>query len=219
MSRLAHLTAVFSLPNGKRGTIGLDFDLTDSVTQLPADWTVPVLQNIADAGYSGWSGSPNLRQNFPTSVALNHVEAYAYDIAVNPDPPPPFRRVPTLGPVTSTILDVDGTETDNAVPPQVAVVVTFYTAIIAKRGRGRVYLPPLPEGQVGDDGVIDGLWDTQLTANFEDWVLGIQNSVPAGANCEHHVVSLTYNEFNPVTQRTVRSRVDTQRRRLQRELA
>lgn len=211
MSTLAHLTAVFVIANGKRATINLDFEANGDLSAFE-------LENIAQAGYDGWSGTPNLRGQFTTAVGLLRCEAYAYDIIVNPSPPAPFKRDITLGPFSSAGALVAGSVSADTFPPQCAIVSTFYTSLAARRGRGRCFLPQVAEDNVDSAGILLPAYQATLQTAFDDWVVGIQNSAIAPQTFTHAVVSLTYDEVNTVNTRAIRNRVDTQRRRLMREL-
>lgn len=210
MSTLVRLTAVFTVAAIKNATIHLDFETNLSATSTDVG-------NMAAAGVSGWNGAPNLRGSFATGVVLKQVEAYAYDLVANPSPPPAFRRQQTADTIVST-SGVAGSVATGQLPPNVAVVASHKTATFSRRGRGRVYLPPLPEGSVNDDGVLGAAFKTALNTAWNSWVVGIQNSVPAGQTATHSVVSLTGGTVSSVTSRVVKGRVDTQRRRLSRLL-
>jgi hypothetical protein len=211
MATLAHLTAVFTINNGKQATINLDFESNVALTQAN-------LQDAADAAADGWTGTPNLRASFPDSILFHHAECYAYDIVANPSPPPPFQRVPVLNKAISPIINSGGVVLQQALPPQIAEVVTFRTAVGGRQFIGRCYLPPLGTASDAGDGTILGTADTALTTRFNDWVVGIQNSVTIPQTLVHVVVSLTGNSAEPVTARELRSRFDVQRRRALREL-
>lgn len=216
MSTLAHVTALFLIPGPKIASVGLDFERT-------VDYDVAALTGLANAAYAGWTGSPNLQDRFPTAVAMRAAQAYAFDVVPATVPagqPPRNKRELTLGPVSSVVADVAGTQIGEPVLPQVATVVTHRTAISQRTKRGRVYLPPINDAFVDDAGMLDPAFMAALQTSYNDWVIGIADGDPIPAASEHVVVTLKAGEADdaePVTQRIVRSRIDTQRRRLTRE--
>lgn len=215
MATLMRVTAVFTIPGPKRATIGLDFETNLAV--INAD-----LDQAAQAAYNGWSGTPNLRGAYHSEVLLDHTEAYAYDIVASGQPAPaaPFKRVLVLGPRASAGAPVPGNNAGSPPsPPQVCVVVTHRTAISTRRRRGRVYMPPPPDNEVTTAGLISVTYDGVLTAAYNSWVVGIQNAAVAPQSYTHSVVTLTseVDKVQAVTERLVRRRIDTQRRRLTRE--
>jgi hypothetical protein len=208
-----HVKAVFQIPGPKFITIGLDINTVTAVTTQK-------LTDAAAAAYSGWSGSPNLRARYSANTNMHHCEAYAYDIVASglPAPKPPFKRNPTLGPVSSTVALVSGTAGTVALSPNVAQVITFRTDLSSRRTRGRVYMPPPPTGFTNEQGVMDATNVTALSTAFNSWVTGILNAAPLGDNWQHQVLSLQAGSARQVLQRQVKARVDTQRRRLVRTL-
>lgn len=215
MSTLARVTLVFS-QGGKKLTTGLDFEAFD-------DWTVGTLTDAAQAAYDEWDDAAGGKTSYQAALLLDHVEAYAYDIAaISPVPsePPLFHRVPTLGPYGSTGAPIAGTNVafGGQAPPNVALVYSFYTAVLSRKGRGRVYTPPPPETAIDSAGELDGTWLAAATADWLAVIEGIEAATPTIAPVEHSVVSLTYNEVNKVVTYKMRDRVDTQRRRLIRSI-
>ncbi|MCA1835715.1 MAG: hypothetical protein LC721_05030, partial [Actinobacteria bacterium] len=202
----------------KKASIHLDFFQHDSVTGSTFNFTPTALTALAQAAYDGWSGAPNLRGAFAPDLKLDHVEAFSYVAQAQALPLPPFGRAVQDGPFGSTGAAVAGNSGASAssASPQVAMVVSFKTALLSKRGRGRVYLPapPLPLAQ--DDGFIESSYRAATETKFNDWVVGIENSADVGLDIRHTVFSGRTGNTNEVTNRHIRTRVDTQRRRLPR---
>lgn len=214
MSTLARVTMVFS--QSKKLTVGLDFEAF-------ADWTQGTLTDAAQAAYDEWNDAAGGKTSYQAALILDHVEAYAYDIeAISPVPPNPplYHRVPTLGPFGSTGAPILGTNIGlgGQAPPNVALVWSFYTAVLSRRGRGRIYTPPPPEEAIDSAGEIDATWLAAASADWLAVVQGIEAATPTIAPVEHVVTSLTANVVNEVTSYKMRDRVDTQRRRLIRSI-
>lgn len=214
MSTLARVTLVFS--QSKKLTCGLDFEAFD-------DWTQGTLEDAAQAAYDTYNGAAGLKTQYPSSLILDHVEAFAYDIAaIAPVPPEPplYHRVPTLGPYGSTGAPIAGTNaaTGGQAPPNVALVYSFYTAVLARRGRGRIYTPAPGETAIDSAGEVDPTFLAALTADWLALIEAIEAAPVTIAPVEHVVASMTYNEVNVVTSYKMRDRVDTQRRRLIRSI-
>lgn len=213
--------AVFGLPNGKEATAGLDIQCFATATGLPANLDQSDVNAIAQAGWDGWDGTPALDDNFTTSLFLNRVESRPYTIVARTPPLyPPNERQPDvdLQPAAATGTPKPGTLVDTILPAQCAIVVSFRSTLASRHGRGRTYLPSLPESSVTDGSVLTAGQRAQLQLAYDDWVLGILNSAPVDKNFHHEVVSMITGASAEVISRLVGSRIDTQRNRLQREL-
>lgn len=216
MGTLAHLTLVFN-QGGKNMTCGLDFEKGAAIDLNAGD-----LQAMAQAAYDSFAAAGGLKTQYVSAQTLQRVEAYAYDIAALPSPPPPpaaqFHRVPVLGPYISVGAPVAGTwATGGAAPPNVALVWSFYSNLIARRGRGRAYTPPPPEQTIDTAGEVDSTWISDTATKLLDIVTDVEASI-APDLLEHVVVSLRYNGTEDVVTYKLRDRVDTQRRRLIRNI-
>lgn len=216
MSTLAHMTLVFN-QGGKNMTCGLDFEKGAAL-----DLTAGDLQDMTQAAYDSFNAAAGLKTQYVSAQTLQRVEAYAYDIDPIPVPPPipaaQFHRVPTLGPYMSVGSPVAGTwATGGAAPPNVALVWSFYSNLIARRGRGRAYTPPPPEQSIDTAGEVDATWITNTASKLLDIVTDVEASI-APDTLEHVVVSLRYNGTENVETYKLRDRIDTQRRRLIRNI-
>lgn len=211
MGLLAHVTTVFEIPGPKRATINLDY-------ALATDFSLANLQAMTDAAVASWNVSTGFKSINGSWIKLLQVEAFSYDLEAIPAPPPgtpAYRRAPDKGPVV-TASGVAGTQAGVALPPQVAVCVSFRTAVPQRRARGRVFLPSINEATVDEKGLIDSNQRNLILARFyDDYVQDIEDAV---TDAEHSIVSLTYGVVNMVTSAIVRQRVDTQRRRLTRSI-
>lgn len=127
------------------------------------------------------------------------------------------------GPVTTgPVFEHQGVSTGNldvnSTPPQVAALVTKRTARGGRRGRGRFYLPGLPENDVSNSGVFSGVAVTNLQGGLDDLLTGL-----AGVGFLTPMVVLHNSEGetvpgdpDEVTALVLSTQVATQRRRLRR---
>lgn len=74
---------------------------------------------------------------------------------------------------TAFVLDLAGTPgnlTGDALPPRTSFVLSWRTAVLSKRGRGRVYLPPASEADNSSGAPTAGYRTT--VSNFGDLLIG-----------------------------------------------
>lgn len=116
---------------------------------------------------------------------------------------------------TDETLPFVGTDIADAMPNNVALVVTLNTSFTGRSGRGRVYLAGFVEDEVADNKVTSGVITDALAtiAEIDDNLILV--------DFRHRLVSIWHNgvQRNPVISRNIPSltanqRVDTQRRRL-----
>lgn len=107
-----------------------------------------------------------------------------------------------------------GTSSAQTVPPNVAALLQKSTSLGGRRGRGRSFLPGIPEGQVQASGVLDGGFkddlDDSLAVLLGDLLLG---DIPMVLLHDDSTGLLAPNQ---VTAMVCSSTVATQRRRLRR---
>lgn len=60
-------------------------------------------------------------------------------------------------------------------PPQVAVALTMRANIVGRKGRGRIYLPALPQSIVGSNGNLSGTPVTAISAAFKTLIDDLQS--------------------------------------------
>jgi hypothetical protein len=105
-------------------------------------------------------------------------------------------------------VNIPGTAAGNSLPPIVALVVSLRTALANRRGRGRLYLPPLASsslttlGKVSTTTVTD--INTALTTAWTGYNTGTDRPV---------VYSRTSGTFQNITSFNIGDLFDTQRRR------
>lgn len=95
-----------------------------------------------------------------------------------------------LAPSTIYTLKVPVAGTGPATaPPELAIAMSLRTAIVGKRGRGRMYFPALSSTQVDSDGLVAGntltTMSTQLQLLVQAWknLPGLDQSVPDVVIC------------------------------------
>lgn len=105
-------------------------------------------------------------------------------------------------------LALDGTATGNALPPQVAIVVSFGTSVAQRRGRGRFYLPA---PAVSADGA-DGRFLAAAQTTFQGALVAFFGAMSNGALTQV-IYSRTAFTTLTVDRRSIGDVFDTQRRR------
>jgi hypothetical protein len=119
--------------------------------------------------------------------------------------------------VRNTGLPVDGGQATESLPSNVAFVLTFRTAQGGRKGRGRNYIPAIPENK-SSGAAIDAALASSLQAGYQlligegamatGWTWSIASRVGAGSD------GLPTNYY-PITAVQVRDNIfDSQRRRL-----
>lgn len=118
------------------------------------------------------------------------------------------------GPSAEVAVTRPGTDTGSPVSPNVSVLLQKRTALGGRRGRGRCYLPGVPESQILGDGSLVGAWFDDLvdscTAFVVDLALGDIPMVLLHAEDSGVITPNTVTSFAPS------STAATQRRRLRR---
>lgn len=106
---------------------------------------------------------------------------------------------------------------DTYAPPQVATVVTKFTSIAGRKFRGRMYLPGVPQGSVGDDGGINPAYVTIVNTAMST----LMADLVADAACDE--ISLFHDSTTPgataptaINSMFARSRAGTMRPRQRR---
>lgn len=103
-----------------------------------------------------------------------------------------------------------GTQAGDALPPQIAPIISWRTQFVGRSYRGRSYMPPCSETyNVG--GVVQTTMRT-LLADYADAILSLTD-LPGGNTYELGIWSPTLNQFNAVTSYVVQPTFATQRRR------
>lgn len=111
---------------------------------------------------------------------------------------------------------VPGTDgTDNVLPYQLAACISLHTGTPGRSGRGRIYMGGFCE----DSNTAAGAIATALDADLSDYANALQSIlISTGVDAVLGVYSRKLNVMSDVTQVTVDSRWDVQRRRANRRL-
>lgn len=72
--------------------------------------------------------------------------------------------------VVSVVWGTDGTSGGNMTPINSAFLLQKRTGVGGRRGRGRMYLPGVSEGSVGDDGTLDTGVAAGIQTNVTAWL-------------------------------------------------
>lgn len=211
MATLAHVTHGWTIPGPKVMTCGLDFELDQALTT-----EAELVQWATQAGVA-YAASPSIRDVISSSMTLSFIEVFMYDVVPNPAGVPAFKRQIALGPA-QVAFAINGTEPGGPMPPQVSVVVSFKSQVSSRRRRGRIFLPPPPITAVNANGTLTDAYRTEIESVFPDWVNAVGDSSPLFAQPTQIIQSLAGGDHVAVSSIDVRNRVDTQRRRLSRQL-
>lgn len=220
MTDLAHFTVVFRPTGGKEISCGVDF----LVGGASSNWTSALITEVIDAFYDGFDGSPAVDDTLGADMQFIRAEGFAFTPVTDTDRDPckgeanrPFKRQNALGPIVTTGAAKAGTVGQLSLPPNVALVCTLRTALSSRRTRGRLYTPAPPENQVDAAGAVTTAHRDLVRTAWQSWITGAENSAPALTVFTHVIWSSCLSSVEPVTAYTVGNRVDTQRRRLQRQ--
>ena len=112
--------------------------------------------------------------------------------------------------VAEASLALEGTNSTDPLPPQVAVVVTLQTGRPGRSYRGRHYLGGLPENKCEPPGKLTSTSRTNIANFYASW-MGAVNSAIDSRLCV--VLSPTLNIGTPITSVSVGDIYDTQRSR------
>jgi hypothetical protein len=156
---------------------------------------------VANLVHADINASATIKAGFMSSRRITAVRLAMH----NPD------TGPETSAATSSAAAVAGTVTGTAPPPQVAVVVTLRSATPGRSFRGRVYLPAQI---IAQDGVVASGQQTSLNAALQGITDAIETRcAAAGSNLAWYVWSPTRGAGAAITQVSVGSQCDTQRRR------
>lgn len=118
------------------------------------------------------------------------------------------------GPSAVWPVGAAGGQATQSAPPQVAYLIQKQTALGGRAGRGRLYLPGVPDNAVDDGGNLTGGIDTDTTTRFNDFAIAaaLADLSPVLLHGDNSPISLP----TPITSFACDSMVATQRRRLRR---
>lgn len=178
------LVMTYSGPGGSTATNVLNFiDIGGTFDQASVDTVATAWANYWEAfGSSAWSVDPSVE---------------ALDLTVDP---PAVLDADTGGPV--------GSDASAPLTPGCALVVSLRAASGGRSGRGRIYLPGVPDSSVDTAGTVSSGLITDLITDFTTMAVAA-----AGAGFIPAVYSRTDGIVRAVSSFGVSPVIDTQRRR------
>ena len=222
-------------PGGQPDPIGpltANFDIVpDSIDRDETDWTITGNWR-AEGGVNDFSGDdflndqagPALRSfinnsavAFSNQVQLRELRLYPI---VGPDghvePAPPYAQgTPIILTYKSPPTGTNG----GLMPLQASLVASLRTPQIGRRGRGRIYLPPLASSQLAststDAGTVNSTNRTAIGAEVADMLeeLVLDGTGPNSLWGACIVTGAPYNAYAIINQVRIGSIIDTQKRR------
>lgn len=118
------------------------------------------------------------------------------------------------GPSAIYPTTVTGFESGQSVAPNTSVLVRKTTALGGRAGRGRLFLPGIPEAKITESGAVDASWATSRQNDLNQWLLDdiADDLVPVVL----HSAGSPITAPTPITVLLLDSIAATQRRRLRR---
>jgi hypothetical protein len=179
---------------GQPVTIGIYITTQQEINQA-------YLTTLANTAVNWWTGGG--KNAFSVDLFLAAVEATQQSVQNG------LQVIVGLDPL------VNGTVANEAVPNQVALVVSLRTAQIGRSFRGRVYLPGLADNQVigsNVSGVTAAAFKSTIDGLFTN--LTVVGAIPVVVSRFANKVPRVTAVATPIITTLVSTRVDTQRRRL-----
>ena len=184
-------------------------------------WRVAVVQQLQDSEaqtvYHVSIDSSQALDDLQTGNLIGNTVENAYDVNMKSVLSHDWRlgciqssRVaPTTGPLVTYFPSalVEGQVAEDSCPPQAAALVSHYTAFPGRSGRGRSYIPGIPQSHVNS-----GTWIASFHAAFES-AFGFFSIAMTGADLPLVVYSRTLAVGNVTTYSMLRNVLQTQRRR------
>lgn len=179
---------------------GIDRDMTWSQGFDCADFTTKSASDMAFDIYQEYVGASN------PIVAANMIDSYTFKgVSVVKQ----MEEGPLVG---GYFVDVAGTATTTALPPNCTALFTKVTALGGRRNRGRFFLPIYTPGELSVDaaGVINPATVSAVNTLYNNFRIGLEAANYALV-LYHQTAPFTP---TPVTVWSMQSRIATQRRRL-----
>jgi hypothetical protein len=129
-----------------------------------------------------------------------------------------FGPLATGGSATVAVGIAAGAAAGDMIVPNSAPLVQKQTALGGKRGRGRLFMPPVTEGTVGNGGILSSGFISSTQASFDAFVtqLGTSNLPPVLLHRYDPALGQSPMTPTAITAMVLQSRVATQRNRLRR---
>lgn len=153
----------------------------------------------------GWFA--DISADWINGLAASYQIAGIYCRRIHPTPSIPYLHIPASGHIGLVVGEAASTTG--------AGVITLYSALMSKSGRGRIYMPAVPEARQAN-GVIStdqiGDYDELMTALTANW-LGTDGTTATGGSWTLAIWSRTLLQANEVTQWSVQPNMGTIRGR------
>ena len=174
-----------------------------------------VLHGQEVSAHVGTRGAEYCARGFFADVSADYLNGIcaAYSIAgiycrrIHPTPGIPYLHVPAAGHV--------GLVAGEAASTTAAGVITLYSSVMSKSGRGRIYMPGVPEAEQAN-----GVASSTLIGDYSDFAdaitanwLGTDGTTPDGSSWTGCIWSRKLATANPIIQHTVQPNLGTIRGR------
>lgn len=213
MAEATAVRLVFAIAGGAK-VIKPTFYLADSPGATSTGVPVGELQALADDVAAAVSSS-GLMANFANDVEFLHAEVQNMEHE-GPTPTNPLDHLtPTTIAFISATGNLTGTAAGDSTPPMVSVIVSFRTATPGRSFRGRMYLPPAPEGSNNSDGTLTTGAESAIFADVGSILAAAVGSPTVAPDLVvfSRVANLTTEVLAGASGVDVRSHLATQRRR------
>lgn len=178
-----------NLPEGAETTLGLNIEV----------WTGTTPADLADCVVNAWVDA------LMPGMFVDEMVLSAVNVKFGPN------DTGADGGGTYSVVGGDG---GSAVPPNTSLLVKKQTGFGGRTGRGRMFIPGLPETQVTDAGTVSSTWVSDLTTRLEDFRTSTEwfGAVPTLLHSPDSPVLVPM----PIVALVPDNKVATQRRRLRR---
>jgi hypothetical protein len=154
--------------------------------------------SIANVAIAAGEAIEPMMANLPDSVQVNEIR-----VKLGPDDNGPYQVFPIVIPGVLT--------SGETVAPNTSFLFSKQTAMGGRKNRGRLYLPGVLEGAIGDGGDLGSSWITDLNA-----AAALMLASLTADGLPMYILHESVDAPTEVTAMFVSSRVATQRRRLRR---
>lgn len=211
---------VATLPNDWN-VVAATINRTESDWTITGNWTIqgPGVASFAPDDYLNDQAAPAIEafittsSLFATGVQLREAKIYPIGTNGKAIPAPPYAGG---SPITLTWTGTlpTGGASGEIMPPQNSTVLSHRTSQIGRKGRGRIFAPPLTTGAV-DDGQISSATRALLSSSHVTWLEAMAFGTYPSDSYEARpaVIGAPWTTYATINTSVVDSAFDTQRRR------
>jgi hypothetical protein len=203
------------------GTLPTNWDVTDTLDSgTDGNWDVvqqfavdgPLTETFNPRSYLADYVEPTLEAFFGTGTTSAQVKLKTLKLSPINDSGHVIESRTTLATANT---DIHGDAGGSIMPLQCSVCASWETPVVGRKGRGRIYLPPVVVGVLGSHGRLDPSWVGDAATNVKALLEGLSYSgVGAGtAHVRPIVTGAPWTDYGMITEVRVGDLVDTQRRR------